>query len=259
MSGDARQSEPPRARDPRSPSLYGGLHGGYAVGASGPTAVAGTGGGSAAGPGGGLALKVDDVLKHVVEGYLLGDLDSMSTDIRPKAVGAVCYPMLMAVLAGSELLGQLAVDGGDAIQRYWATYMARIDDRYGDVAEIAKDLCRNGLAHIYLTKPGVGVVRGEPVRHLVLERTDLLVIDCLELHRDFRASYECFARPAIQGSAEDAQKRLDALVANDAVKSDHLLARLPSERFPVSGLATGVGHRIAPSGTQSISGGPGSV
>jgi hypothetical protein len=50
------------------------------------------------------------ILEVLIEGYLLGDLESMATEITPKEVGAVGYPMAMAGLAGSELLGALTSD-----------------------------------------------------------------------------------------------------------------------------------------------------
>jgi len=177
-------------------------------------------------------MSVPDVLVQVVEGYLFGDLESMRTEIKMKEMGAVGYPMLMAVLAGSELLGNLTASSGDPIEHYWKTYMAPVDARYADVAAIAKELCRNGLAHMYLTKPGVGIVRGEPTRHLAFERSKELILDCLVLHEHFKQSYEDHARPAIQGSLQHAQRRLNALVAHDPTKSAQLLKKLPESRFP---------------------------
>ena len=48
--------------------------------------------------------KVASVLENLVEGYLFGDLESMATEIEPKEIGACGYPIVMAVLSGSELL-----------------------------------------------------------------------------------------------------------------------------------------------------------
>lgn len=237
MSADSRPSHgPPGATSPIGLDLHLGSGVGYVAGASGAAAVVGAAsasdGPSAALGGGTGTMSVPDVLVQVVEGYLLGDLQSMRTEIKPKEMGAVGYPMLMAVLAGSELLGKLTADTGDPIERYWKTHMARVDERYADVAAIAKDLCRNGLAHMYLTKPGVGLVRGQPTRHMALEHGNELIIDCLVLHDHFKQSYENHARPAIQGSLQHAQRRLNALVAHDARKSAQLLKKLPPSRFP---------------------------
>jgi hypothetical protein len=107
-------------------------------------------------------------MEILIEGYLFGDLESMATEIKPKPIGAVGYPIVMAVLAGSELLGALTSDGsaGNQIQHYLHTYMAKVNEKYGDVGEIADDLFRNGIAHSYLSRPGVLVVRGESEWHL---------------------------------------------------------------------------------------------
>jgi hypothetical protein len=175
---------------------------------------------------------VEDVLNLVVEDYMLGDLDSMRDHIPAKASGAVCYPMLLAVLAGSELLGELTSDRGDPLEHYWTEFMAKIDAKYASAAAIAKDLCRNGLAHVYLTKPGIGVVRGEPSRHLRRESESLLILDCLVLHEHFRQSYERHAGPAIRSSPKEPQRRLEKLMAHDHAKSKSLMSRLP-EQFPI--------------------------
>ena len=197
-------------------------------------------------------MSVAALLEHVVDGYLLGDLKSMRTAIRPAATGAVCYPMLMAVLAGSELLGSLTGDTGDPIERYWQTYMSRVNDRYGDIAAIASELCRNGVAHMYLTKPGVGVVRAQPARHLVREHSDLLILDCDVLHDHFKQSYERHARADIQRSDEEAQRRLNKLVRHYATKSAQLLNKLPADRFPIPQSVPSHTRRPTASGIESI-------
>src|SRR6266851_4683170 len=58
----------------------------------------------------GPTIDVENMLEHGIEGYLLGDLESMATEIQPKEIGACGYPMMMAVLSGSELLGALTSD-----------------------------------------------------------------------------------------------------------------------------------------------------
>lgn len=58
---------------------------------------------------------------------------------------------------------------------------------------------------------GVLVVREEPARHLRLEG-DEVVFDCIELYAHFRRSIEEHARPYIFDHADDAQRRLDALL-----------------------------------------------
>jgi hypothetical protein len=177
-------------------------------------------------------LDVSDVLGYVIEGYLLGDLESMKTEIKPKEMGAVGYPMVMSVLSGSELLAALATGAkSKLIKRYFKEYMARIDRRYSDVAELAGAAARHGIAHNYLSWPGVAVVRGAPERHLGLEG-DELIFDCLELYDHFRRSYEQHARPAIRNDLTAAQRRFDQLTQHDLGKGMRLIAQLPSDRFP---------------------------
>jgi hypothetical protein len=67
-------------------------------------------------------LPLAEFLETIVEGYIFGDLESMAAEeFNVKEVGALGYPMVMAVLAGSELLGNLDSDAkaqGGYIERY---------------------------------------------------------------------------------------------------------------------------------------------
>ena len=80
----------------------------------------------------------------LVEGFLLGDLESMATEIKPRRSAQSATPWRWSVLAGSELLGALASDKANRIEHYWTTYMAEVDRKYGDLGEIATELFRMG-------------------------------------------------------------------------------------------------------------------
>ena len=98
-------------------------------------------GGAEVAAGRGLTVSVSNVLDRVVEGYLLGDLESMATEIRDKEVGAVGYPIVMAVLAGCELLGAMTNEKKhNLITSYWKAFMGEVDERYAYLGEIATDL-----------------------------------------------------------------------------------------------------------------------
>ena len=183
-------------------------------------------------------IPVAKMLTRVIEGYLLGDLESMATEIQPKEMGAVGYPMVMSVLSGSELLGAMTSDASQTnrIQIYWRTYMAKVDPRYRDLGEIASELARNGIAHSYLSHLGVLVVRGQPARHLSLYRGEV-IFDCLELYAHFRESYIAHARRDILEDRVNVQRRVDALVQRDHLKA-RKVARLSPERFPRVSLFT---------------------
>lgn len=173
----------------------------------------------------GLTIPVRSVLENLVEGYLFGDLESMATEVQPKEIGACGYPMVMAVLSGSELLRVMTSDNvqGDRIETYWKTYMAKVDPLYVYLGKIASQLARNGIAHSYLTHLGVLMVCGRRRRHLTLSMSDELIFDCLELHKQFRESYEAHARPYIVENVQDAQRRVDALVRHDRTKAKSLI------------------------------------
>ena len=190
----------------------------------------------AAGP---RTIALTNALEVVIEGYLLGDLESMATEIKPKEIGAVGYPMAMAVLAGSELLGALTSDVAktNRIEHYWTTYMARVNEKYGDLAAIAAELFRNGIAHSYLSRPGVAVVRGGVEWHLQRHPSLGVVLDCVKLYRDFRRSYEDYAKRYILDNVTEAQGRLDKLTQHDHVKARRV-EQLPPERWPPTGTAT---------------------
>jgi hypothetical protein len=188
-------------------------------------------------------LSLDTCLLVVIEGYLLNDLKSMEDDIEWKDLGAVCYPMLMAILAGSELLGRLT--GGNASQavaHYWTTFMSRINPLYVDLGAVAQDILRNGLMHTYFTKPGVGVVRKIPGAHLTTD-DGLILLDCCVLADDFRESYLRHAKPCICAHRDAAEGR-SLEVHRDATqaRSSRTLAAIDLTRFPRTIDAPGVGR-----------------
>lgn len=82
-----------------------------------------------------MTIPIESALGQLIEGYLLGDLESMANEVTLKEIGAVGYPMVMAVLSGSELLTALATDEkkDNRIETYWTRYMAKVDVRYGDL------------------------------------------------------------------------------------------------------------------------------
>jgi hypothetical protein len=178
-------------------------------------------------------IPVSNVLTNLIEGYLFGDLESMATEVQSKDMGACGYPMVMAVLSGSELLGAMTSDAArdDRIETYWKSYMAKVDPLYGYLGKIASQLARNGIAHTYLSHLGVLVVRENGRRHLTLSESKEVILDCLELHTQFRQSYEAYARPYILENVQGAQRRVDDLVRYDHIKAKSLIDVLPFDRF----------------------------
>ena len=120
-----------------------------------------SGDGPSGAPGAGAeALSLDGFLERVIEGYLLGDLRAMTTEIKPKEggeLGDACFPTVMAVLAGSELVGDVANGGHGGVEYYWTRFMKEIDPRYRQLAPVARVLLRNGLMRSYLPKQVLGI------------------------------------------------------------------------------------------------------
>lgn len=189
-------------------------------------------------------LSLDVVLHSVVEEYILADLKSMTDEITWKWSGAVCYPMLMAVLAGTELLGTLT--GGtatEAVDRYWTEFMSRIKPLYGQLGAVAEDILRNGLMHNYFTKLGVGIVRSIPDIHLTCDETGQILLDCCVLAADFRDSYVMHARDHIRANPEVAQKGVNR-IAREATqpRSGKVLAEVDRTLFPATKPTPNVGR-----------------
>ena len=168
-------------------------------------------------------LSLDACLQTIVEGYLLNDLKSMAEEIISKEFGAVCYPMLMAVLAGSELLGCLTGGRkGKEVHDYWAGFMSRINPDYADLGELAQQIMRHGLMHTYVTKPGVEVVRDIAAAHLTTH-DGVLVVDCCVLSDDFRQSYLQHAKGFIMSNRQAAEQGV-AVIQREATKQQAMRA-----------------------------------
>ena len=116
-------------------------------------------------------------------------------------------------------------------------YMAMADPNYALIGDVAQDLHGNGIAHSFMTKTGVMVIRGYRDFHLTTEgegTAAVLYLDCLALAEHFEASYP-HARAALVGS-NDAQIATNDIVdgfARSQRAIAALVGRLPAA--PASG------------------------
>ena len=160
-----------------------------------------------------VRVPLADFLKQRVEGYLFADLGTMResgpTDVsRPGHVG---YPMVQSCCSGIELLGSLIAperdfyDGQADFVLYWNEFL------YPNLHIGASfyQLVRNGLDHLFLTRPGVDVTKHQPEKHLTVWR-GRLQIDSTQLARDLSRSYYERYRPNLD--FERVQLRLDRLM-----------------------------------------------
>ncbi|MBI2908644.1 MAG: hypothetical protein HYX92_13460 [Chloroflexi bacterium] len=167
-------------------------------------------------------LTVDKFLADAVEAYLFNDLESMAAlDRHPGACG---YPMLLATLAGMELLGGLLSSdefcskrgASKRLESYWEHYFAD-GTLYAGLSCIMIKLARNGLAHSSLVKLGIKVAKHSD-DHLVVDdedpRNPQLIIDPIQLFRDFKDSYVRRIKPILVGGDSETKRKMQGNLNN---------------------------------------------
>jgi hypothetical protein len=233
---------------------------------------------------------LDEFLTEYVQGYLFEDLENLST-IQPapgKRFGAGGYPMLSATLAGMQLLGGLlspddfsTKQGDRYFASYWKHMLVPRSPQYGRPAglpDLVSALVRDGLAHQFITKPGILVVKGAgPAgpHHLEIDADEYgLCLDCIEFFHDFRGSYQSGVVPIARGevgtidgqavTSATMQRRLDQMLALntrqalrwfDSVRPGWQLESMRPKPSTVTVRATTTGYgSSAPSRTISLCG-----
>jgi hypothetical protein len=194
-------------------------------------------------------ISLDDYLGKIIEGFLFGDLDAMGA-VGSKPNGSLNYPIMMAVLAGTEVLGTIIGTSkeGAAVEYYWKEYMSRVNPAYEHLGELARVLLRNGLMHAFVTKPGVGVVKKNPKAHLTTNAEGLRIFDCGVLADHFKRSYFEHAKPDILTKRQRVERRLDEVVlAHVMTQMSSVLGRIPASVFPLyvpEGVVSGTPSQI---------------
>ncbi|HUD44300.1 MAG TPA: hypothetical protein VMR41_02025 [Patescibacteria group bacterium] len=190
-------------------------------------------------------MSIDDFLKQFVEGYLFGDLESMSKVSVPagQSFGGVGYPMVATVLAGIELLGQLLMpntdsfnpnSGNDYFLNYWDNYFSKQYVEYTGLGRLFRQLMRNGIAHTFVAKPGIFVEKGTNRQMSIDTTKQEIYIDCNVFFKEFENSYLKLVQPLIDGTAASSlttkaniQIRLDNLGIVYTADSTRLFSALP--------------------------------
>ena len=183
--------------------------------------------------------------------------------IRPeRQYGACGYPMVQATLAGVELLGGLTLpgrkdfdpnSGQEYFIAYWQEWLYSTGKKRDLGAAIYK-LARHGLAHVFLAKPGIAVLKDAQngkARHLTLSPERELQIDALTLSHDFKNSVQALMVKSRRGGTLLAhmQARLDAMADRYGQQSRRVQAQFFGG-LPRTDFGRDV---IAPSGTIAIS------
>jgi hypothetical protein len=197
-------------------------------------------------------MRLDVFLRQFVDGYLLHDLDSLSRVVPTGAYGAAGYPMLAAAMAGIELLGGLVCnapfrknDGHLYFERYWDVYLAPINPCYvRGMSGCVRNLVRHGIAHTYTAKPGIKIVKtGRPPALSYDQVEQVVVVDCLALCADFKASYAMY--PVKSADTAAMQGMLDGMLKQYAADEQSWLAPLATQLPSTSG--TGITIMVASS------------
>ena len=191
-------------------------------------------------------MVINDFFKQFVDGYLLGDLQSMAGITVPqgKTYGGVGYPMVATTLAGMELLGQLLMPntdpfdpnrGNDYFLNYWDNYFSKNNPAYTGLGRIFRQLARNGISHTFVAKPGILVEKGTN-RQMSLDTTrNEIYIDCIVFYKEFEESYLKLVKPIVDDvpgtfltTRSNIQARLDnfgSAYTNDSIR---LFSALPT-------------------------------
>ena len=198
-------------------------------------------------------MTIDEFTAQVIEGYLFKDLKNMSLIKLGKGedYGACGYPMVSAILSGIELLGALlnrvtfspAPGAGNTyFLNYWDNYLAKEKPDYAGRGPMIRKLVRHGLAHQFVTKPGIAVTKNHQRLHLSRFSSptagDGLFIDAVRFYKDLERSYNKLVKPVITNNRpfkSVMQQRLDEI---EAVYSKESLTYFPQSIQPTTSTFT---------------------
>lgn len=153
-------------------------------------------------------MKIDFFLKKFIEGYIFEDLKYMSKtkSKHKKGYGEAGYPMLMTILAGIELLGALldpkkfnTYDGEEHFEYYWKHFFEKYNPAYKGMCNLFRELIRDGLAHTFLAKPGIYVIKRHKKFHMTRDKNSgNMIVNSVQMYRDFKRSYFDEVKPLIK-------------------------------------------------------------
>jgi hypothetical protein len=104
-----------------------------------------------------------------------------------------------------------------AFEAYWAECLYPADPAAAALAAPIYTLARNGIAHAFLSKPGIIVTKHAPARHLTWDN-ERFYLDVTALYQDFKASYDNGARARILVNGERGRQSLLDRYGTDEVK-----------------------------------------
>jgi hypothetical protein len=184
---------------------------------------------------------LDHLLDNYIDAYLMEDLVSMESV--PAGIG---LPLVQTVMAGIELLGRLEHGRGGwyDFRYYWGHHLIVVAPVYaaGGLDGLFHTMLRHGIAHTTLVMGGsVALVKHQPSLHLRVSGSTLFV-DCAQLSKDFRKSYEESFLPGLDNGSvrQGAEARATQLIAEAiqcAQKHAATIATMPQMAGPPTGPA----------------------
>lgn len=193
-------------------------------------------------------------LQRNVEGYLFEDLRTMKAASLPpgKEAGVVGYPLLMSAFAGIELLGALLSPiqfdknkGAHYFGSFWRDYLYPNDSCRAAAGDALYQVIRHGLAHVYVTKGDIWVVKHVPAMHLVRADDGSIWVDAAQLADDLEESYDSRVKPLLAASdgicGASMTMRLGEMDVAYRAQAAHLLQnlQLPSVSRIITNAASG--------------------
>lgn len=183
--------------------------------------------------------RLDDVLSHNIEGFLYYDLATMAAD-DPHG-GGVAYPILTSTCAGIEFLGALLSKmpfrsfgrSASYFGAYWREYLYPPPSDRAELGKAIYKLVRNGLAHSFAMKGRIGTLRKKSELHLVRDPKGVLVIDAVQLARDFMESYHSRIKPLltidgdVRASMQQRLSEMESVYEAEAEKQIHAFQAVP--------------------------------
>lgn len=185
-------------------------------------------------------MDLGEFFKKHVEDNLLGDLDVMtkkSQENSGNGKGGLCYPIIISILSGIELLGWISYGkhgkfdgrkGSKYFRHYWDNFLVPVNSRYAGLSGLIRSSARNGIAHTYTTTSVYVDSKNECKNECIKISLDKrqLYIDCLTLYVDFKQSYENYKDKIIGKTKaqtkdkDQAQKNLNSFIEENSRKVD---------------------------------------
>ena len=122
--------------------------------------------------------------------------------------------------------------GSKYFENYWNKCFCNYDEKYKieNVTKLVRNLIRHGLAHNFLTKPDIFIVKSKKEYHWKIDKTDnFLSISCLDFYNDFKNSYYKFFIKEIEKNKERTQERLREMFEKYSAESRKLFDKINFE------------------------------